>query len=109
MPSFGAEKTASRSASPLHVAVDRPVPSLSPFSRVFVALNRVFGAFALVGGFVLLAKCAWHLLRGVREWSQSYFAVLFGVTLVIVGIVYLRAPLWRRVQEPVNESSSQHH
>jgi uncharacterized membrane protein YesL len=93
----------------LDVAVDRPVPSLSPFARVFVALNRIFGAFALVGGLLLLAKCAWHLLRGVREWSQSYFAVLFGVTLVVVGIVYLRAPLWRqRSQESVDESSSQH-
>lgn len=97
------------STSPLDVAVDRPVPSLGPFARAFVALNRVFGTFALVGGLVLLAKCAWHLLRGVRDWSQSYFAVLFGVTLAAVGIVYLRAPLWRRVQEPVNESSSQHH
>jgi hypothetical protein len=72
-------------------------------------LNRVFGSFALVGGLVLLAKCAWHLLRGVREWSQSYFAVLLGVTLVIVGIVYLRAPLRRqRPQESADESSSPH-
>jgi hypothetical protein len=78
------------------------VSPLGPFARVFVALNRVFGAFALIGGLVLLAKCAWHLLRGVRDWSQSYFAVLFGVTLIIVGIVYLRAPLWRqRSQESV--------
>lgn len=84
-----------RSSLALDVVVDRPVPSLGPFARVFVALNRVFGAFALVGGLVLLAKCAWHLLRGVRDWSQSYFAVLFGVILIIVGIVYLRAPLSR--------------
>jgi hypothetical protein len=94
----------------LDVAVDGPVSSLRPLARAFVALNRVLGAFALVGGFVLLAKCAWHLLRGVRDWSQSYFAVLFGVTLVVVGIVYLRAPLWRQQsEESVNESSSQHH
>jgi hypothetical protein len=86
------------------------VPALGPFARMFVALNRVFGTFALVGGLLLLTKCAWHLLRGVREWSQSYFAVLFGVTLVVVGIVYLGAPLGRqRPQESVDESSSQHH
>jgi hypothetical protein len=85
-----------RSTSPLDVAVDKPVPSLALFARAFVAANRLFGAFALVGGLVLLAKCAWHLLRGVRDWPQSYFAVLFGVTLVIVGIVYLRGPSWRR-------------
>jgi uncharacterized membrane protein HdeD (DUF308 family) len=72
------------------------VPSSGSVARAFVTLNRVFGAFALLGGLALLAKCAWHLLRGVRDWSQSYFAVLFGVTLIIVGIVYLRAPLWRQ-------------
>jgi hypothetical protein len=55
---------------------------------VFLALNRVFGALALLGGMVLLAKCAWHLLRGERSWSQEYFAVLFGVALVLLGIVY---------------------
>ena len=85
------------------------MPASAPVARAFLVLNRVFGSFALVGGLVLLAKCAWHLLRGVREWSQSYFAVLLGVTLVIVGIVYLRAPLRRqRPQESADESSSPH-
>lgn len=85
------------------------MPSLHPFASVFVAFTRGFGAFAVVGGLVLLAKCAWHLFLGVRVWSQSYFAILLGATLVIVGIVYLRAPLWRqRSQESVDESSSQH-
>ena len=85
------------------------MPALDPVARVFVAFNRVIGSFALVGGLVLLVKCTWHLLRGVREWSQSYFAVVLGVTLVIVGIVYLRAPLRRqRAQESGDASSSQH-
>jgi hypothetical protein len=72
-----------------------PVPTLGPFGRTFVALNRLFGAAALVGGLCLLAKSGWHLLQGARSWSQSYFAVFFGTAMVIVGIVYLRAPLWR--------------
>ena len=72
------------------------MPPLGPLARAFVSVNRVFGALAVVGGLLLLAKCAWHLFTGARQWSQSYFAVLFGVTLVIVGIVYLTAPLWRR-------------
>jgi uncharacterized membrane protein YesL len=84
------------STQPLDVAVARSVPALGTFARAFVAINRLFGAFALVGGISLLAKCAWHLLQGVRDWSHSYFAVLFGVTLTLVGIVYLRAPLWRQ-------------
>ena len=65
---------------------------------------------AIVAGLALLGKCAWHLLRGVRDWSQSYFAVSFGVTLIVAGAVYLRAPLWRRrSQDPVSAGSSQDH
>ena len=91
-----------RSSATLDVPLVIPVPSSAPLSRVFVAFNRVFGLFAVAGGLLLLAKCAWHLLRGVRDWSQSYFAVLFALTLTIVGIVYVRAPLWRqRSQESV--------
>ena len=72
------------------------VPALAPFARAFVALNRIFGAFALLGGLCLLAKCSWHLIRGERHWSQEYFAVLFGVAMVLLGFVYLKGPLWRR-------------
>lgn len=93
-----------RSSPSLDVAVERPTPALGPFARAFVALNRLFGGLTVLGGVVLLAKCFWHLLRGVRDWSQSYFAVLFGVTLTIVGLVYLRALLCRqRSQESVND------
>ena len=100
---------AGRSTSSLDVTVDRPAPALGPFARAFVALNRLFGAFALVGGLSLLAKCAWHLLQGVRDWPHSYFAVLFGVTLTLGGIVYLRAPLWgQRSQDAVDGSSQDH-
>jgi hypothetical protein len=98
-------------ARPLNFTVRRrlgsSVPLLSPVGRTFVAVNRVFGAFAVVGGLVLLAKCAWHLLRGVKEWSQEYFAVLFGVTVVVVGVVYLMRPLWRSRSEVVRDASSQ--
>jgi uncharacterized membrane protein HdeD (DUF308 family) len=85
------------------------VPLSARFARAFVALNRVFGAFALVGGLCLLAKCAWHLLDGERHWSELYFAVLFGVAMVFVGIVYLKAPLWRLARRAVIDDSSQDH
>jgi hypothetical protein len=102
------------SARPLNftvrdVALDSSVPPSSPVERAFVAVNRAFGVLALVGGLSLLAKCAWHLLTGARDWSQSYFAVLFGVALVIVGIVYLGVPLWRHRSEVVRDASSQDH
>jgi len=88
--------------------LDSPAPPLAPIARAFVALNRVFGSFALVGGLLLLAKCAWHLLSGARQWSQSYFAVLFSVAMVIVGTVYLKAPLWRHQREAGEDSSQDH-
>jgi len=83
------------------------VPRLGPLARAFVSVNRVLGAFALIGGLLLLAKCAWHLFAGTRQWSQSYFAVLFGVTLVIAGIVYLKAPLWRSRSKTGSDASVQ--
>jgi hypothetical protein len=85
--------------------LDKPVPTLGPFARAFVALNRLFGVLALVAGLGLLAKCGWHLLQGARNWSQSYFAVFFGAAMVIVGIVYLRAPLFRSRSEAGGETS----
>ena len=94
------------STSPLEVALDRSVQALGPFTRTLVALTRVFGAFAVAGGLVLLARCAWHLAEGARRWSQEYFAVLFGVALVIAGIVYLRAPLCRSQRESGRDASS---
>lgn len=72
-----------------------PLPTSGRFARAFIAFNRLFGAATLIGGLGLLAKCGWHLLQGARSWSQSYFAVFFGAAMVIVGIVYLRAPTWR--------------
>jgi len=80
---------------------------MGPFVRAFVALNRAFGAGVLIGGLSLLAKCAWHLLLGARNWSQSYFAVLFGLGMVFMGIVYLRAPMWRRPRDAVRNDASQ--
>jgi hypothetical protein len=90
-------------------ALDSPVPTLSPVARTFVTLNRVFGAFVVVGALCLLAKVGWHLLLGTRDWSQSYFALLFGISMVVVGIVYLRAPWWRRPREAAGGDSSQDH
>ena len=72
------------------------------FTRAIIGLNRIFGACAIAGGLILLVKCAWHLLQGTRQWSQEYFAVLFGVAMVIAGIVYLRAPSSRRERKSGN-------
>ena len=88
------------STSPLDVALDKPAQQLDSLVRTFVALNRALGALAVAGGLLLLVKCAWHLLQGTRQWSQEYFAVAFGVALVIGGTVYLRILPWRRHLSP---------
>ena len=79
------------------------------FARAFVRLNRVFGALTIAAGLALLAKCAWHLLEGTRQWSQEYFAVLFGVAMVIAGIVYLTASSWRRKRQSGDADYSRDH
>jgi len=86
----------------LRSRVGRHVPPLVLFTRAIAGLNRIFGACAIAGGLILLVKCAWHLLQGTRQWSQEYFAVLFGVAMVIAGIVYLRALPSRRERKSGN-------
>ena len=85
------------------------MPALGPFARAFVAANRIFGAFVLLSGMWLLAACAWRLLGGVTHWPQWYLAIPLGVILIAVGIVYLRAPLWRQPREAVRDDSLQGH
>jgi hypothetical protein len=85
------------------------MPSLSSLAHAVVALNRLFGVIALVGGVCLLAKCGYHLLEGTRSWSQSYFAVSLGAAMVLVGIVYLRRGSWRRRCEVAGDASSYDH
>ena len=80
---------------------------LGPFARAFVAANRLFGASMLIGGVYLLLVSAWRLLRGTMFWSQSYVVVLFGIAMVLAGIVYLRAPLFRRPREPGGRTRAQ--
>lgn len=102
-----------RLSAPINFTVKRrpgrPMPSLSFLTQALVALNRLFGVIAFTGGVCLLAKCGYHLLQGTRSWSQSYFAVFFGVAMVLVSIVYLRARSWRRRREVGGEASSHDH
>jgi hypothetical protein len=83
--------------------LDGPALRLGSFARAFVALHRVFGAIVVTGGLLLLIKCAWHLLQGTRQWSQEYFAVVFGLAIVIAGSVYLRALSWGSASQSGSE------
>ena len=94
------------STHPLDVALDSPSPPLGPFARAFVAINRIFGAFTLLGGLYLLAYLGWCSLRGAAPSSLLYPA-LFGLGMVVVGIVYLRAPLLREPRKKSRGTPSQ--
>ena len=83
------------------------MPKLGPFARTFVALNRIFGALTLLGGLNLLAYWGWCSLRGGAHWPQQYTLGLFGLGMVVVGIVYLRAPLWREPRKSAHDASSE--
>jgi hypothetical protein len=82
------------------------MPQLGPFARAFVTVNRIFGGYTLAVGLVVLTASAWHLLRGTATRSQLYVGVLFGLGALLVGLVYLRAPLRRRRGEVGDDDSS---
>lgn len=71
----------------------------SGFARSFVLVNRIFGWGAIVGGFFLVAQSVIALLQG-RAPSDVLQPFVFGVALLLVGVLYVRAPLSR------SESSS---
>src|SRR5262249_53219889 len=67
---------------------------LGPVERIFVAVNRAFGAACVVGGIWLLGTCALALIRG-RSFGDAWLVGAIGFGLGIAGCAYLRAPLTR--------------
>lgn len=65
-----------------------------PLSRAFVAANRVFGALTFVGGMALAGDFVLALVRGVG-FAKSWIVGAFGLACIVIGVVYLRAPLTR--------------
>jgi hypothetical protein len=63
------------------------------FSRLFVLVNRLFGAGAVIAGVSALVTAAERLIHGEGRASGLY--AIFGIVCVVVGVVYLRAPLSR--------------
>ena len=67
-----------------------------PIARAFVIVNRVFGVFVVVGGIAILADFLLALARG-ESLGYAWPIGVAALVCVVVGIVYLRAPLWRVV------------
>jgi len=79
---------------------------MNPFARAFLVMNRVFGALAAFVGIYVIAGSLWAMLHG----SQNYRGFIIGPIFLIVGILYLKAPLSRQhSQERRSDGVSQDH
>jgi len=59
------------------------------------ALNRLFGAVALMIGITFSTRVLAALLVHGLSLRQVWLAGLLGVALILVGVIYLRAPSTR--------------
>jgi hypothetical protein len=68
---------------------------IGTFGRLFILINRVFGAMCVVGGIsMVLTALGQAIARGMYTTSfWQTFAI--GVCVIVAGILYLRAPLFR--------------
>jgi hypothetical protein len=65
------------------------------FARTFIALNRAFGAGTLFSGTSLMGFALAAFVRG-RSLRQVWPGGAFGLALILIGVVYLRARLSRK-------------
>jgi predicted phage tail protein len=77
------------------------------FSRIFVAANRVFGAFTAAGGALFVAATVTSYVRGHLTVGSLLIGATVGVSLILVGIVYLRAPLSRTPKTSLEHDATQ--
>jgi len=68
-------------------------------ARAFVLLNRAFGAGAFAGGVMLTIEAVLALFRG-RSIGEVWIAAAIGISMAVVGAVYLRASLSRKARAP---------
>jgi hypothetical protein len=75
------------------------------FARAFVVANRMFGAFTAAGGALLLATTITSFDRGFLNLGSLVLWAAVSAGLIVIGIVYLRAPLFR-TQKPTPDDSA---
>jgi hypothetical protein len=68
---------------------------IGKFGRLFILLNRVFGAMCVVAGVsMILTAVAQAIARGMAA-ANFWQTFAIGVCIVVAGVLYLRAPLFR--------------
>jgi lipid-A-disaccharide synthase-like uncharacterized protein len=65
------------------------------FSKIFIFINRLFGALSVFGGIYALAYAIVLFIRAEDVVGVCKLAI-FGIVLIAAGFLYLRAPLFRR-------------
>ena len=71
---------------------------MNAFAKLFVAANRITGAFMVATGTFMLVGVIVRLVRGGPDQTVWTFALL-GTFLAALGTLYLRAPLSRQSSE----------
>ena len=69
-------------------------PEKGFIARIFIAINRIFGFFTVLCGIFLIILFGVALFNG-RTLHDAGLLFLIGGVSVIIGVIYLRAPLFR--------------
>jgi hypothetical protein len=64
-------------------------------TKAFVGVNRIFGWAAAIGGALTMAESVVRLAFGYSSLTGMAGRALTGFVLLVIGIVYIRAPLTR--------------
>lgn len=65
-------------------------------AKAFIAVNRIFGWGAAIAGALMLVESVMRLALGQAGGSRL---ALVGIPCLAMGIVYIRAPLFRKKRE----------
>jgi len=68
------------------------IPLIPNRQRLLQALNRIFGAIALLMGVTFLARVLAAVVVHGLSFRQVWLPGVLGVALILVGVIYVRAP-----------------
>lgn len=78
---------------------------MGPIAKAFVIANRIFGWGTAVAGVSVLLGVVQRIALGRAGGIGLGWHVLIGVLLVVVGVVYIRAPLYRSITKDQGSSA----
>lgn len=79
---------------------------MASFTQIFVMANRVFGWAAVVAGALILAEGTFRGIVGRPDGFSTPWRLLIGAIFLLIGVLYIRAPLTRRNARGRSNSST---